>query len=76
MTELAPFLTPEKWLTQVFNCQAAARGGVVRRQVRDVERIVGRDRFLFEIDRRGFHLIENAGQYIILCNHDPVRVLR
>ncbi len=46
---------------------------MIRRQVRDVERYVGRDVFLAEIRRRGFTVLENAGQFIIICNQEPIR---
>ena len=45
---------------------------MVRRQVRDVERYVGREHFLLELRRRGFPVIENAGQFIIFCNQEPI----
>ena len=69
-------VSPENWLRQMFSSRIAVEGGVFRRKVRDVERLLGRERFLAEIDRRGFHLIENAGNFIVICNQDPVLVLR
>ncbi|PYG34429.1 hypothetical protein C8N36_10179 [Pelagimonas varians] len=60
----------------VFSARAAAEGGIVRRQSRDIDRIVGRDRFLAEVHKRGFHAVENAGQTVIFCNNHPVRILR
>jgi hypothetical protein len=68
-------LTPERWLIQLFSAQAAASGGVVRRQTRDVDRYVGRDRFVYELRRRGFRAVENAGHFVIFCNSEPVRVV-
>ena len=68
-------LTPERWILQLFSARAAAQGGVLRRSVADVERMVGRDRFLHEIRRRGYRVIENAGQFVIFCNTEPVKVL-
>tara|TARA_B110000977_G_C10764178_1_gene371947 strand:- start:109 stop:285 length:177 start_codon:yes stop_codon:yes gene_type:complete len=47
---------------------------VVRRKVRDMERMVGRERFYVELHRRGFSAVENAGQVIVFCNSDPVRM--
>jgi len=76
MTQLSPHLTPEKWLFQLFSSKAACDGGVIRRQARDVERLVGRQRFEAELARRGFHAVENAGQIVIFCNQQPVRVIR
>jgi len=47
----------------------------VRRKVRDMERMVGREKFQAEIKRRGFSAVENAGQVIVFCNAEPVTVL-
>ncbi len=48
---------------------------MIRRKARDVERFVGMDLFLREIDRRGFQVAENAAQMVIFCNRAPVRWL-
>lgn len=66
-------LHAEKWLLQVFSSKAAREGGVIRRQIADVDRIVGKVRFEREIRRRGFAVVENAGQYVIFCNREPLR---
>ena len=76
MTALPAVISPDRWLCQLFSSQAAASGGIVRRSLRDVDRIVGRTRFLHEIERRGFRAIENAGQVVIFCNREPLRSLR
>lgn len=65
-------LSPELWLCHLFSSQAARDGGVIRRQVRDVERFLGRDRFLHEMRRRGYPVVENAGQFVIFCNQEPI----
>ncbi|WP_341212321.1 N-(5'-phosphoribosyl)anthranilate isomerase [uncultured Limimaricola sp.] len=75
MTTPPAVISPERWLCQLFASQAAASGGIVRRGLRDVDRIVGRTRFVHEIKWRGFRAIENAGQVVIFCNHNPVRPL-
>jgi hypothetical protein len=69
-------ITPDLWLRQLFSAQAARDGGVVRRSVRDVERIVGRIAFEQELRRRGFCAVENAGQFVIFCNRAPIRLIR
>jgi len=69
-------LAPEIWLNDIFACKAAARGEVIRRKSRDVERFVGREVFAAELTRRGFQAIENAGQIIIFCNQEPIRRFR
>jgi hypothetical protein len=57
----------EPWLDQVFSAKAVQQGGVVRRAVRDVEREVGRARFMQAVAARGFHLIECGGQFVVIC---------
>jgi hypothetical protein len=59
----------------LFSARAVAEGGLIRRKVDDVERIVGRKRFLLEVKRRGFHVIENGDQFIVICNQGPLFVL-
>jgi len=76
MTALPDCITPDRWLRQIFSARAVADGGIVRRQVRDVERILGRDRFTDELRRRGYQAVENAGQFVIFCNREPVSLLR
>ena len=68
-------LTPNEWVIDLFSSRAARSGSVVRRNVRDIERYVGLVEFKQELSRRGFHAIENAGQMVIFCNQEPVRVV-
>ena len=73
MKNLPDVLSPEAWLLHLSSSQAAREGSVIRRQVRDVERYVGRTAFLDEMLRRGFPVVENAGQFIVFCNREPIR---
>lgn len=66
-------ILPENWLRDLFACKAVQQGQIVRRKTRDVERYVGMDRFLEEVRNRGFRAVENRGQIIIFCNHEPIR---
>lgn len=63
------------WMHQIFLAKSAQNGGVVRRKVADVERKVGRKTFELEVRRRGFHLIEAGGQFIIICTRDPLHLI-
>lgn len=72
---LPAHMTPERWLLQLFSSASAAKGGVVRRQRRDVERIVGLDRFLAEVRRRGWSAAMNGGQIVIFCNREAVELV-
>ncbi|WP_245541136.1 hypothetical protein [Yoonia vestfoldensis] len=56
------------WCARIFDAKSARKGGIVRRAVRDVDREIGRAAFVEEVGRRGFHLIECGGQYIVICN--------
>ncbi|GGG58863.1 hypothetical protein GCM10011415_00850 [Salipiger pallidus] len=69
-------ISPDLWLTQLFASRTAATGGVVRRKTRDIERIVGHERFMAELDRHGFRAVQNGGQTIVFCNREPAHVLR
>lgn len=69
-------LSPDVFILDLFSSKAARSGGVVRRQARDVERFVGRKVFEDELRRRGYRAVENAGQIIIFCNREPVKILR
>ncbi len=75
MSYLRPALPADIWLQRIFDAKAAREGGIVRRSARDVERIVGRARFERKLLRRGYHAVENAGQIVIFCNNEPVRVI-
>ena len=69
-----PPMDPDQWIVHVFSSQAAAKGGVVRRKARDVERTLGWERFRKELARRGFRAVLNGGQVVIFCNAEPVRI--
>lgn len=66
-----PSLTPHAWLEDLFSAKAVDKGGIVRRAVRDV----GRAALLAEVRRRGFHLIECGGQFIVICNPGQMQVI-
>lgn len=73
MGQLPDHLTPEVWLAQVFGSGEVLKGGVIKRQIRDVERIAGRERFLGEVARRGFQAVENGRHIVVFCNTRPIR---
>ena len=76
MGHLPESLNPEAWMHALFSSRDACRGRVVKRQIRDVERIVGRDLFLAEVERRGWQALENGRHFIICCNTEPIRRVR
>ncbi|GAB5445786.1 hypothetical protein [Gymnodinialimonas sp.] len=62
-------------MIHLFSSKAACQGGVVRRRLRDVERILGGDLFCQELSRRGDRAVINGGQVVIVCNQEPVHVV-
>ena len=75
MTDTLTLLPPDVWLLQLFSAKSAREGGIVRRAVRDVEQIIGRHNFEYELRRRGYHAVENVGQNVVFCNNESVRLL-
>ncbi|MCB1329408.1 MAG: N-(5'-phosphoribosyl)anthranilate isomerase [Maritimibacter sp.] len=73
MTQLPDHLTSERWLAQFLSSAEARKGGIVKRQIRDVERLVGRAAFIAAVERRGFQAVENGRHFIVFCNNDPIR---
>ena len=63
------------WLDELFAAKAVEKGGIVRRAVRDVEREIGRSALILDVRRRGFHLIECGGQFIVICNPGQMQVI-
>ena len=63
----------DRWLDQIFAAKAVARGGVIRRAVPWVEQEIGRARFIAEVERRGFHLLECGHQFVVICAPGPIR---
>jgi hypothetical protein len=76
MSTLPEYLSPEIWMAQIFSSAEARRGGVVKRQIRDVERLVGRSLFALELRKRGFQAVENGSHFVIFCNNHPVRPVK
>jgi hypothetical protein len=74
MSAMLP-VTPQQFLAELFSSRAAATGAVIRRNARDIDRFVGRETFLAEMRRRGFSVVENAGQMVVFCNCEPIRRL-
>lgn len=76
MAQLPEHLTSEGWMAQLLSSGEARKGGVVKRQIRDVERIVGRAAFAEEIERRGFQALENGRHFVVFCNDALIRRVR
>jgi hypothetical protein len=43
--------------------------------MRDVEQEIGRERLILEVRKRGFHLVEYGGQFIVICNSGHLQVI-
>ena len=55
-------------MNQVFEAGQASAGGVVRRSVYNVERLVGFAAFVEECRRSDFHVIETGDELVVLCH--------
>jgi hypothetical protein len=75
MSYLQTISDADLWIGQLFSAQAVAKGGVVRRSVWDVERKVGRQRLELEVRKRGFHMLECGGQFVIVCSDADIRMI-
>lgn len=75
MRQSHPPLPPDLWLHRIFHAKSARDDGIVRRSLADIDRVIGRDRLERELLRRGYHAVENAGQIVIFCNNEPIKLL-
>lgn len=73
MTELPEHLTADGWLRGLFSAQEVRKGGVLKRKIRDVERLCGQDRFMAEVQTRGFQMVRNGQHFVVFCNAEPIR---
>jgi hypothetical protein len=76
MAQLPVHLTSDQWISQIFASPTAKQGGVVKRRIRDVERLAGREAFLREVERRGFQAVQNGAHFVVFCNDLPIRRVR
>ena len=72
MRDLTLPITSQEWMRQMFSTKTALDGGVIRRKVSDVERLVGRDAFFWAMKKRGYRVVENAGHFVVFCSSDDV----
>ena len=63
-------------MARLLSSGKARKGGIVKRQIRDVERIVGREAFVAEIERRGSQALENGRHFTVVCTDAPIRRVR
>ncbi len=63
------------WVDQIFAAKAVQKGAVIRRSMGWIDREVGRDRFFDEVQRRGYHLIQTADQFVVICHGGPIRIV-
>jgi len=64
------------YLRGIFRAKAARTGGIVRRSVVSVLRNASEADLLAEVERRDFPMVISGGQYVIMCNHGQIRLLR
>jgi hypothetical protein len=74
MDNLIRHSAPDCWIEQVFAAKAVGKGGVIRRNRYWVDAEIGRERFIAEVRKRGFHLLETSDQLIVVCHNGAVRM--
>lgn len=62
---------PSAWVNQIFLADQVNRGGVVRRNRNDVERL---EEIVEEARRRRFHVIETGDQIVVLCHEGGITI--
>lgn len=61
-------------LEEMFSAQSAGKEGIIRRNKKHIERLIGFDALLQRVKREQFHLIETGEQYIIICNPGVLKI--
>lgn len=69
-------MSPYTYINAIFDAKLAKNGGVVRRKVACVQKYASINYLKLEVERRGFHLIESGGYYLIICNPGGIRLIR
>lgn len=75
MTLCIRTIDPQIWIDQIFAAKAVARGGVIWRNIAWVDAEVRRDRFVSEVRKRGYHLVQTGQQFVVICNTGPIHIL-
>ena len=75
-TETEDGSTPKakRWFETLWRSDAAEKGGVIRRSKESVLAHVEISELQDVIYDKGFHLIEAADQYIIICSCDEIKI--
>lgn len=67
--------SPLQLMDKLFSAKIAKDGGVVRRNKRTADKIIGSELLKKEVIDRGYHMFESGGQYIIICNQGELKVI-
>lgn len=62
------------WLEQWFSAQACRKGGIIRRQRRDIDNFTSMAQVIAEVKKRNWHVLEVGDQVVVLCNDGDMRV--
>jgi hypothetical protein len=63
------------FIQSIFKAASAKKGGMVRRSRASVRRYASYAQLKAAVKKRGFHLLRNGDQYIILCNRGACRLI-
>jgi len=70
-----PKIGSNKWLAQIFGANQVTKGGMVRRSIKSVKKLISEEVLKAEVEKRGFHLLIVGPQYVVLCNKGSLSVL-
>ena len=68
-------MSPYAYINAIFSSKQAKNGGVVSRQIANVQKYASTQFLIEEVKRQGFHIVEIANQYIIICNSGDIKLL-
>lgn len=60
------------WIIQMFSTYQCKSGGIIRRSVATVEKYASVDELVYEVQKRGYRLIRNGDQFLILCGEHSI----
>ncbi len=66
---------PKTWTQRIFDSKIAKRGGLARRKISNIEKYSSRENLKSECKKRGFHIVENGDQWVIICNEGHVKII-
>jgi len=58
-----------RWINRIFTAQAVKSGGIVHRDVQQVNQWASLKELQAAVQERNFHLLRIGDRYVIVCQH-------